>query len=521
MATLNQRIIVAAAASWVGRAMVIAAKMLLTAILFRSLSESDLGLWFLMMQSAALVVLLDLGLPATVARRLAIIKGELSADPGVPLTAAIGQRIADVLRVSRWSFAVVTVIAFLANSALGLALIWWIAPPDPEAAITAWVVMGAAHACTLWAHEWIAALRGLGHLGWDAVTLTVSGLVVVSLQLAALLLMPSLVGRPAGLLELAAIALGGALIHRWLTAYAVRARQPELADYRGSWDAGLVAELKPLALQAWVTNLGAFLILKTDEYFIAVVLGAERIPGYSAVALIVLNLHVLALTMTTSSDVFISQCWRAGDVDAIHKMLIRNLRLGLCVMLTGVACLATCGAELFTVWLGPGRFVGYGVLLTMCLTMTLETQHVAIASASRATEDEPFGRCAMISAVLNLSLTAALIVPLGLWGVALGTCIAQLLTSNWYVVYRGLARLELPLSSLLRQVVLPCLTVFALTTAGCWLITRALAPYGALAVMSGGLVGSAIGLLSAILVMGLRRLDLDREAAPQPEEPAA
>ena len=43
----------------------------------------------------------------------------------------------------------------------------------------------------------------------------------------------------------------------------------------------------------------------------------------------------------------------------------------------------------------------------------------------------------------------------GLLGLACATLIALLLTNHWYVVWRGLSRLKLPLGNYLRAVILP------------------------------------------------------------------
>ncbi len=55
--------------------------------------------------------------------------------------------------------------------------------------------------------------------------------------------------------------------------------------------------------------------------------------------------------------------------------------------------------------------------------------------------------------MLNLVFTWLFIKPLGLLGVAMGTMFAQMLTSNWYAVYRPMVRLRLNFGLYLRQVV--------------------------------------------------------------------
>jgi O-antigen/teichoic acid export membrane protein len=159
--------------------------------------------------------------------------------------------------------------------------------------------------------------------------------------------------------------------------------------------------------------------------------------------------------------VFVSQLWQGGHLEQVHHIVRRSVRFALIVMACGIACLLAVGRELMDVWLGPGHFVGYAVLGVFCLMLFLEAQHTAVAAASRSTEDEVFVWWAMGAGALNLVLTWWLIKPFGLLGVALGTMIAQMVTNNWYAVYRGLSRLRLSASSYLRSVVAPVALVFA------------------------------------------------------------
>jgi hypothetical protein len=57
-------------------------------------------------------------------------------------------------------------------------------------------------------------------------------------------------------------------------------------------------------------------------------------------------------------------------------------------------------------------------------------------------------------------------------GLACATLVALLLTNHWYVVWRGLNRLQLPLGVYLRTVVLPCALWFGVAWALGYAISR-------------------------------------------------
>ena len=116
------------------------------------------------------------------------------------------------------------------------------------------------------------------------------------------------------------------------------------------------------SLRAWATGIGSIMVLHTDQFFIASINGAAQIPAYRAAYLVLLNLNVMAVTAAGASTVFISHLWQAGQIAEVHRVIVRNLRLGLGVMAAGGACILVLGPRLFDAWLGNGNFAGYPIL---------------------------------------------------------------------------------------------------------------------------------------------------------------
>jgi O-antigen/teichoic acid export membrane protein len=85
-----------------------------------------------------------------------------------------------------------------------------------------------------------------------------------------------------GLITLAAIAAFGALGSRFAVLAFMRRKEPGLFTVQGRWDRALFHDMLRPALKAWATGLGAFLILRTDQYFIAYYKGADNIPSSSS-----------------------------------------------------------------------------------------------------------------------------------------------------------------------------------------------------------------------------------------------
>jgi O-antigen/teichoic acid export membrane protein len=305
----------------------------------------------------------------------------------------------------------------------------------------------------VWATPWTALLQGVGYVGWDAILVSLMNCLTLLCQIVAVTL-------GCGLMTLACLAAGGALAQRFLLFGFARANRPELFDIDGRWNSAVLRSMISPSVRAWLTALGIVLVHNTDQLFIGRLKGVEQVPAYRAAYLVALNLHMLAAAFATASAVFISHLWQANQRDEVKRTVMRNLRLGLCIMACGAAGVLVAGRSLFDLWLGPGNYVGPALLAIFLVTFFLEQQSYILSTSSRATEDEAFAISAVLGGALKLVLSYLLIVPFGLMGLAVGTLGAQLATNHWFMVYRGLTRLEIPAQDLFVRILLPVLVVF-------------------------------------------------------------
>ena len=203
--------------------------------------------------------------------------------------------------------------------------------------------------------------------------------------------------------------------------------------------------------------------MNTDQFFIAGMQGAREIPAYRAAYSIFINFQMLAVAFGAISGVFIAQLWKAGEVARVQRLVVKNLRLGLSIMIAGGACVLGLGQHLFNLWIGHGNYIGPRIAGTFFVLLVLDTQATIIATSSRATEDEAFVICTGAAAVLNVILTLILGARYGLFGIALATLLAQGATSYWFMCYRGLRRLRMSLRIHLREVVAPVVLLLLVT----------------------------------------------------------
>jgi O-antigen/teichoic acid export membrane protein len=459
--SVTRRIAFGAGASWFSRGMTILLGLVLLPVLFRHLPKEELGVWLLLGQSWAAMGILDLGIGFTLTRRIALAKGKSGGDPNVQLSPESLRDIADLVEAGKRIYRVMAAGVFLVSWALGL---FYLRTLDLHGLShttvwIAWTILCASQAITVFASVWTCLLQGVGYIGWDALIATLVGTATLTAQIVAVLC-------GGGLIALAAIATCGALGQRGLTLWFSRKRRPELFSLQGRWNPVILRGMPSLAFRAWLTAVGTVLVFNTDQFFIASSQGAEGIPAYRAAYIAVLNLNMLAVTFATASSVFISHLWQAREIAALHVIVRRNARLGLLIILCGSSCLLVLGNRLFDVWLGPGQFVGFPILIVFVVLLTLEAHSTIIVLSSRATEDEAFAAWSIAGGLLKLIASWILMRPYGLFGIAAGTLLAQLLTNHWYMVYRGLRRLGISFQEHFTQVLLPCVAVFVAGLAG-------------------------------------------------------
>lgn len=496
--SVTKRIAFGAAASWFSRGVTILLGLVLMPVLFRHLPKEELGVWLLLGQSWAAMGILDLGFGVTLTRRIALAKGKSGADPNTPLTEETLREIADLVFAGRRIYRFMALGVFVISWALGFFYLRHLELHGLSHTTVwiAWTILCACQALNVWATVWTCLLQGVGYIGWDAI---ISSFISAGMLIAQIIAV--LCGG--GLVPLAAIAAVAVLFQRAMTRAFARRRRPELFSLEGKWNPNVLRGMTSLAFRAWLTAMGSVLIFNTDQFFIADLQGAEGIPAYRAAYIVILNLNMLSITFASSSIVFVSHLWQAGHVKELHRIIQRNARLGLLIMTCGCACVLSLGHNLFDVWIGPGKFIGYPTLIVFVALLTLETHGFIIVASSRATEDEAFAISAVLGGLLKLGLSWLLMRRYGLLGIALGTLLGQLLTNNWFMAYRGLRRLRMSLREHLKTVLVPVAIVFVMVLAANFALIELAPSTSALAktLMAGSCTGVLLALSCWLLVL--------------------
>jgi O-antigen/teichoic acid export membrane protein len=454
--SLHRRIAFGVSATYVARALQIVLNLALLPIMYHHLSKDVIGMWWLLGQASLFLGLLDFGFGPTLTRRIAFAKGISGAHVDVELTPESRAKLGDLLSTGKVVFRCVALLILVLAGSVGAVLLQRVplVTLTKSEVLGAWALFCLSYSINAWSGLWLTLLNGLGYVG-SANLITVVMLVVAALG------------------KIVAVACGGSLIslavidcvaaiatRQILRAYLLR-KESDVLTFPGHWSSAEFRSILAPAIKFWVTALGAFLILKTDEIFITYFLGTAAIADYRSAYTVINCLYTLALTFSLVSMPFYSQLWQAGHLSTLQSVLMKNLAVSLGIMLSGVTAVVLSSPALFDIWLGPGHFVGFPILIVFCTMLFLETQHVTFAFAARSTEDEVYALWALMAGVLNLVLTWFLGKRYGLLGIALGTLLAQLVTNNWYCVYHGLERLHVSFGVYARRILVPLACLLA------------------------------------------------------------
>jgi O-antigen/teichoic acid export membrane protein len=411
------------------------------------------GIWFLFLSIGAYISYFDLGVSPTLSREISFITGR--AGEG----AVRHQEISDLIATCQRIFQILSAAVFCVGIILGGLFFTNLSGQGiPGETAAAWMIFTLGASLNLLGGAAFAGLYGTGHVATER-------LIRAATQLLGLALSALFLALGYGIIGLAIAWTAQNIIARLWGWKILHQYHPELKAIPGRASLALARTIAVPSLKWAAMGLGAILILQTDNPIIAARIGVSSIPSYEAAAKMVSALMTFSLLVVTSSTPFLSQAHAAGDKVSFTAILMRNVRFGMAAMLILVTFFGTFGDRILDAWLGPGNFVGFPVLWTLLVMLTLETHHVIHATASMAAGHLIFLRAAILSGIIKVCLSVYLASSFGLLGVALGTLLAQLLTNNWYAPYATLRYFHLSFTSYLLDSIVP-LAALAVVMAG-------------------------------------------------------
>ncbi len=465
---MRERILKVLVARLGGFTVSLLAGLIVPSMLFRHFPAETMGVWYLIAGTTMVAGLMQFGFPETLTRFAAYSTSKEGNSTNPIPGEEIPRDLPALVDVAFHATRFIAGMAFVATLLVSVIVLWPLhLPPDAlRKALEAAGLVAVGTAIMARYRFWDSIIAGVGDAHWTIAITTINGLLYSCLQILVALVWPDIRG-------LACAFLLQAICGRVLFAVLAQNRYRELLGQRErTFDRGLFKKLMSLSLRQWAATLCAFIVLRTDQYFLAFFFTEKDVALYTVAFSLVAFMTTFASLGIAIANPFMSRLWADGKLDQVRRLVLIQTRCSVLLLLAGGLVVLSCGEGLFDVWLGKNKFIGYPVLALLIVMSVLELHHGIMVGFLYAINRVNLYAQAGLAAVLNVVFTLAFVKPFGVLGVPLGTFAAQLCASYWYGTYRALPELQLPFRTYLSKTLVP-LGFFA----GClalvgWLGTR-------------------------------------------------
>lgn len=407
------------ASNWVAIGVNLVLSFFLAPYVVNSLGANLYGIWAVAMQFTGYLYLMDFGVRDSLIRYTAKYR-------------ATGNDLAlrRILSVALLIYFPVFVAAMLVTTGVAYAFPHWadIGDADASAARTTVFLVGASISSTFLFNIYSGLLQGLQRFDVAnalgvAIGIFRAGLVVLVLH------------EGGGIVGLAWVQLGVTVLSGVLSFYVARLLMcREGLSLRPLWVTGrklraLLRLVSGYSVYVFINNIGQKLIFASDAIVIALFLPVASVTYYAIAGNLIEYLRTL---MSATAQVFnpvASEFSARNDKAGLRMLMLRSTRLTLTIGLPVIASYVMLGDVFIGLWMGP-EFVAEAsmVLVILAITQILSCPHNSVASILYG-----IGRHRTLAflrigeAVTNLGLSLALVVPMGIKGVALGTAIPHII----------------------------------------------------------------------------------------------
>lgn len=264
-------------------------------------------------------------------------------------------------------------------------------------------------------------------------------------------------------------------------------------------------ELRPVIEHSWYSLLLS--VANRVNYQVdTIVIGAFLPVGQVTFYVIGLRLIDYLRDLLNSSTMIvapvISSLEAVGDSLQVQSILVRGTKYSVLIGFLGGAAFLMLGPDFIRLWMGS-RFEGPSgtVLAILAAGMIVScTQFISAHVLFGLSKHRINVGWTMVESILNLGLSVIFVRKYGIFGVAAGTSVANLLVRGWLYPRAVLKTLNVPSKEYVTQGVIPAVLPSLAFLAGAWSFKRffGIENYGALILAS--LVGVALFGITAWLV---------------------
>ncbi|HEY7967242.1 MAG TPA: oligosaccharide flippase family protein [Solirubrobacteraceae bacterium] len=474
-AAIRRQIAIGTAANYAGRVINLAVWFILTPIIQRDLGTTEAGLWALVASFLAYGSLADLGIAQAVTKYVAEYRAR-----------GDNETASELIATAMWLYCALGLLVLVAGAIIAPFVPDLIKVPASAHTTASWLVIitAGAVAVQLPSNCAIAVLRGLNR--YDLMNV-IGSLAIVSIGVGIAVVL-ALSGK---VLAITVLAIPLTLVWIPLTIWLIHRNAPELrVGLRG---ARRVHARRVLLFGSALFGIQSAQVVKlqSDEIVIGAALPVANVFPYSVAR----RLSTLPSQLTNQFVVVLlpmaSRLHAEGDAELLREIYLAGLRLTLALFAIIGGALIVFAHPFLLAWI-PKVAGSANIVVLLTVAALLEALISPVSQALQGmNRHQPLVVFALGSAALNLGLSIALIGPLGVRGVAIGTLAATALEAAIVLPF-GARVIGVRAFEVLRRVVVPGALPLVPMVAVLVAIRSALAPSTIVTIALAGLAGGVV-----------------------------
>ena len=427
--------------AWGGLAQLLSlgAGLLILPLVLHRLGSSEVGLWFAFLSLTGLAQLLELGFQPSIARAAAYLHAGATSlhaegvDAGGVVAGEVRHDLLfDLTIAARSVYRMVAAIAAAGLLLLATPYVYVLANghTDTGRAVGAWLLVAAGCVYNFYLGYYNALLQGRGDVTASNKAIVYSKLSYIALCALLLVLDMGLLGL--GIASVASVIVGRIVVRRFYLAGMpnfIPASDPQALQRRRQ----ILRDLWPNARRLGLTNLGAFLILRSNTLVAASFLGLQAAASYGLAIQLFQALQAISTMPMLLHMPQLNRAQVARDRGALQALM--GLSLFLALSLYALGALFVCLLGPWLLWLAGSHTRLPDALVTALLALVtgLELHHGLFAALITTFNRVPFVGAAIGSgvAILVLSLLCVTLTTWGVLGLVVAQGAVQLAYNNW------------------------------------------------------------------------------------------
>lgn len=411
----------------------VGAGIIIIPVAIKYLSPEDMGLWYLFVAISSLAQLLEFGFQPTISRMVSYVySGATELKPeGVPDSTGIisYQLLYDLIEAAKYIYRYVSFgVAFILLVVGSIYLNTFSAFGEKQ--VVAWLIFS----CATIVNFYFTYLNGLViGKGNQAVLYKITAFS----KLLMLLTSTPLLLLNYGLMSMAVGTLVSLIATRYLLYRYLNNKAKEDTKQLSLINTVVENQTRTVWLSAWklgITSLGAFLILRVNQFIASSYLGLKVAASYGLTVQVIGILSSVSVMYYNLNLPKINSLQGANNKGKIKEIVRKTFSIVIALYVLGCFGLIFLGMPLLDYMSVNTKLLSIDLLVFMLLMYGLELFHSISATYLTTLNKVPFYRSSIVSGVSILVVNMFLVnyTSLGLLGIIGCQFVIQLMYNNWY-----------------------------------------------------------------------------------------